>query len=375
MHSVALSKLEEPDSPIHQRGLCELGNVGHPQPELLPRRKGCYFIKPKCRIQHSKNLVLENLTMINLRLILLIATTVALAACSDGSDGPLDDRLSLQGCADTGSCASNPTLVIGGARPAMVEIPADYDSNTSYPLVVVLHGRGASGLIQSFYFGLFDRVNSKQFVLVLPDGIVSSDGGRIWNATPACCATTPEEAEVDDVAYISGLIREAAATYNIDAGRIGLIGHSNGGFMSFTMACEASELVTSLVSLAGSTFEDLESCGPATERVSVLAVHGDADDTVPYDGFEGAIPGARETAERYALLAGCDTTSPMSRPPQRDLVSSIDGAETSVIAWPDCLSGTEVELWTIAGGPHIPAPWVAEGIDSFVGWLLEHRRD
>ena len=193
----------------------------------------------------------------------------------------------------------------------MVDIPADYDVNTRYPLVVVLHGRGANGFIQSRYFGLIDRVDSKQFILVRPDGIISSEGLRIWNATPECCATTPEEASVDDVAYISGLIEEAAATYSIDTGRIGLIGHSNGGFMSFTMACEVSELVTSVVSLAGSTFPDVDSCKPANRRVSVLAVHGTADDTVPYEGAFG-IPGALKTAERYAMLAGCDTGSPQA---------------------------------------------------------------
>ncbi|MDZ7783660.1 MAG: hypothetical protein U5K56_12245 [Halioglobus sp.] len=228
-------------------------------------------------------------------------------------------------------------------------------------------------MIQSFYFGLVDRVDTKDFVLVMPDGIVASDGRRIWNATPACCATTPEEAMVDDVGYIRGLIEEAAATYSIDATRVGLIGHSNGGFMSFTMACEASEVVTSIVSLAGSTFEDVESCQPATERVSVLVMHGDDDGTVPYGGIEGVFPGAVETAERYAMLAGCDTGNPAMEP-AIDLVANIDGDETTVTTWPDCLAGTEVELWTIVDGSHIPTSWADGARDAFVDWLLEHPR-
>lgn len=308
-------------------------------------------------------------------MLMALATVALLTACSDGSDARPDDDFRLQGCADTGTCVSNPPVTIGGERPAMVQIPSDYDNNTRYPLVMVLHGRGATGFIQSLYMGLFDRVDSHQYILVYPDGLVSSDGRRQWRSTPTCCDTPEDEAaDISDVSYLSGLIEEAAATYSIDVGRIGLIGHSSGGFMSFTMACEASHLVTSMVNLAGSTFVDLERCLPAAERVSVLTIHGDLDDTVFYEGIEGAYLSAPAAADRYAMLAGCDEDNPVSLP-DFDLVASIDGAETSITAWPDCLRGAQVEFWTMNNGPHIPGPWVEEGLDSFVEWILEHPRD
>lgn len=318
---------------------------------------------------------MENAVLTRLcNVLFVIATTVLVAACSDGNNSSINDP-GLQGCADTGTCVSNPTLVLGGERPAMVQIPSDYDYNTRYPLVMVLHGRGVNGQIQSLYMGLFDRVDTQQFVLIYPDGLVSADGRRQWRATPTCCDTPPEEAEeLSDVAYLSNLIKEAAATYSIDAGRVGLIGHSSGGFMALTMACEASHLVTSLVNLAGSTFVDLDSCHPATDRVSVLAVHGTADDTVFYEGIAGAYLSAPAAAERYAMLAGCDTNSPASKP-DYDLLANFEGAETSVISWPDCLRRTEVEFWTMNDGPHIPGPWVPAGLDAFVEWLLEHPRN
>ena len=316
--------------------------------------------------------------IIQLRILLIALMTVAtLAACSDGSDSNVintDPTFRLSGCADDGSCASNPTLTIGGDRPAMVRIPADYDINTRYPLVMVLHGRGVDGLIQSLYMGLFERVETHQFVLIYPDGLSINDRKQ-WRFTPTCCETPAEEADqISDVGYLTGLIEEAAATYSIDVGRIGLIGHSSGGFMSLTMACEASHLVTSLVNLAGSTFVDLEKCLPATERVSVLTVHGDLDDTVFFDGVEGAYLSAPAVADRYAVLAGCDTNNPASKP-DFDLVGNIEGAETSRTNWPGCLDGTEVEFWKMNGGPHIPGPWVQEGLDAFVEWLLDHRRE
>ncbi|MGB1139285.1 MAG: alpha/beta hydrolase family esterase [Halioglobus sp.] len=306
------------------------------------------------------------------RLFLAMAATTFLGACSDGSDGG-GSVFQLQGCADTGTCAPNPTLEIGGERPAMVAIPADYDINQRYPLVMVLHGRGVDGFIQSLYFGLFDRVESEKFVLVYPDGLIRNER-RQWASTPTCCDTPPEEAAaISDAPYLTALIEEAAATYSIDTSRIGLIGHSSGGFMALTMACEASHLVTAAVNLAGSTFVDLERCQPADNRVSVLTIHGDLDDTVFFEGIEDVYLSAPEVGERYALLAGCDVDNP-SAGPDVDLIANIDGAETSITRWDSCLSGAEVEFWKMNDGPHIPGPWVPEGLDLFVDWLLNRGR-
>jgi polyhydroxybutyrate depolymerase len=219
----------------------------------------------------------------------------------------------------------------------------------------------------------------------VPDGTESLDGTRFWNATPACCARTaafesqlPEDeyTGIDDVGYIRKLIQEAANTYSIDPDRIGLIGHSNGGFMALRMVCEASDLVTSVVSLAGSTFADDASCAPATHPVSVLAMHGDADGTILYEGgtiLSAAYPGAIETLERFAAHAGCDINSAVIEP-DIDVVASIDGTETSVVELSGCAAGTDVELWTMRGAPHIPLPWVGSALDSIVKWVTGHPR-
>lgn len=312
-----------------------------------------------------------------------------LAGCSDGGDSvPYVEpppEPALTGCADTSSCAPNPPLEIGADRPAQVLIPSNYDPGTRYPLVITLHGYGAYGTLQSSYLGLDARVDSAQYVLVSPDGTENRNGTRFWNGTPACCALAAaaedgsgeDYTQIDDVAYIRSLIEEAAATYSIDPARIGLFGHSNGGFMALRMACEASDLVTAVVSLAGSTFADAASCAPASQPVSVLALHGDADDTILYAGGEilgEAYPSAPETARRFAGLAGCDSDNPVAGD-SVDVVGSLDGAETSVQVFPDCATGAEVELWTIADGPHIPGPWVPAALDSFVAWLVEHSRD
>lgn len=308
---------------------------------------------------------------------------VLLSACG-GSNGsntiiigdPTDPPPALTGCADTDSCASNPTLQIGGERVAQVAIPSDYNTSTRYPLIVLLHGFGANGLVQSIYLGLDTRVDSGQYVLVTPDGTENLAGDRYWNATPACCAFTEEEQKVDDVAYVRGLIEEAAATYSIDPARVGVIGHSNGGFMALRMACEASDVVTSAVSLAGSTFEDDASCTPASDPVSVLTMHGDQDMTIRYEGSQilgSAYPSAQETTRRFATHALCDSDNP-ALAPNLDVVGNIDGAETTVLEYSGCAPGVDVTLWTLVGAPHIPFPWVPSSLDLMVEWVTEHPR-
>jgi polyhydroxybutyrate depolymerase len=310
---------------------------------------------------------------------LLLALLVS-ACGSDGSDtiyiGNPPVPPALTGCADTEDCASNPTLQIGGERVADVLIPSDYNTATRYPLIVLLHGFGANGYVQSLYLGLDTRVDSGQYVLVVPDGTENFFGERFWNATPACCAFTEAERQVDDVAYIRALIEEAAATYSIDPSRVGLIGHSNGGFMALRMACEASDIVTSVVSLAGSTFADDASCTPASHPVSVLAMHGDEDGTILYEGgplIDEPYPGAQETTRRFAAHAQCDTDNPAPAP-NLDVVESVDGAETEVLEYSGCASGADVTLWTMVGAPHIPFPWVASSLDLVVDWVTEHSR-
>ncbi|CAA0078718.1 Uncharacterised protein [Halioglobus japonicus] len=309
-----------------------------------------------------------------------LACLLSLAACGGGGGNGFNlvtntEPDTLTGCADTDSCASNPNLQIGGERPAQAQIPSDYTTTTRYPLLILLHGFGASGALQSGYLGLNARVDTKQYVLVFPDGTENRNGSRFWNATPACCAFSEEDQMVDDVAYIRGLIEEAAATYSIDPERIGLVGHSNGGFMALRMACEASDLVTSVVSLAGSTFEDDSSCAPATNPVSVLTMHGVDDETIPYEGKEfdnTGYPGALETTRRFAAHAGCNNTPVMAA--NLDVLGAVEGAETEVLEYTGCADDTDVTHWKLVDGPHIPFPWVGSSLDLMVDWIVDHRR-
>ncbi len=148
------------------------------------------------------------------------------------------------------------------------------------PLVVLLHGLGSSGATMEEYFQLQPLAESKGFLLALPDGTKHADGARFWNATDACCGFG---STVDDVAYLGSVIDEVEGARNVDRSRVYVMGHSNGGFMSYRMACDVADRVAAIASVAGATWADPSKCTPS-EPVSVLQVHGTADEGIRYDG-------------------------------------------------------------------------------------------
>lgn len=300
---------------------------------------------------------------------------VVLAAC--GEDGVSVDagaRLDSGDVVDAGApdAAFAMRVYVGGDRPARVYVPAAYDGVAALPLVVLLHGYGIDGATQDLYWGLSRRVDADGFFLVVPDGTLDASGSRFWNATPACCDFG--HVGVDDVAYIRGLVAEMKSRFAVDPARVFATGHSNGGFMSHRLACDAADDFAAIASLAGSTFLDAADCTPS-QPVSVLELHGDMDPDVVYTGVAGEYPGAVETVDRWAALDMCDTTAgPILSDAPIDLDAAIGGSETTLRRWSTgCAHGTEATLWTIVGAGHAPA--FGRGFaPSLVAWLLAHPR-
>lgn len=171
-----------------------------------------------------------------------------------------------------------------------------------------------------------------------------------------------------------GLVDEAIERYNIDEDKIYFMGHSNGGFMSYTMACEYGDRIAAIGSLAGTTFSDPQRC-PNIGNVSILHVHGTADTTIAYEGSQRvgfAFPGAVETAERWAARNECPTDA--IEKPKLDLVDALQGSETKVQQWTGCSGQTEVELWTMEGAGHTPRSLKPAFSQTVLKFLLAHSK-
>lgn len=283
-----------------------------------------------------------------------------------GGAGAGGDAGSAGGVAAEGAFDPDP---FGGARPASLYVPGGYKPGEALPLVVLLHGYGASGAIQEILFGLRKVADERNFFYIHPDGTFDGTGKRHWNATDACCGFGLSKA--DDVGYLTGLLDEIEKRYPVDPRRVFFVGHSNGGFMSYRMACELGGRVAGVASLAGATFDKVEACAPKAP-VTVVQIHGTADETVLYQGgmfFGQPYPSAAKTAALWAGYNGCSPDT--SEAPAVDVEPSISGAETTVLTYQGCKAGSAVQLWSIQGGKHIPAL-----SDSFrfgvIDFLLAH---
>ena len=270
-----------------------------------------------------------------------------------GSGGGVGGGSGGGAASDGGLTAEQVTIL--AARPYTMIVPTGYDGGT-IPMMVLLHGYGASGAIQNAYFDFAPLANSKRFLLATPDGTFDGTAKRMWNATDACCNFFPPI--IDDVKYLTAILDDAAIKYRVDPKRVYFVGHSNGGFMSHRMACDKSDRVAAIVSLAGANWKTLSQCQP-TNKVAVLQVHGTADATIPYDGGSNgtlAFPGAGETVQGWATKNGC-TGGLLPIAGTFDLDTNVAGSETKRAAY-TCTAGA-AELWTMEGSSHIPNSPVA----------------
>lgn len=239
-------------------------------------------------------------------------------------------------------------------RPYELRVPTGYSSAKPAPLLILLHGYTFDGAEQEKRFGLARLADEQGFLYAMPDGTKDEIGARFWNATDACCDQFGSG--VDDVAYLRALITDVRSRYNVDPKRVYLAGHSNGGFMAYRMACDASELIAGVVSLAGATWNESMRCKPK-EAVAVLQVHGDQDVIIKYGGGRFArnpadYPSARSTVAKWAQLDGC-TGAITDTGMAIDLDASVAGQETKIERYGGCPQSA-VELWTMGGSGHFP---------------------
>jgi polyhydroxybutyrate depolymerase len=292
-------------------------------------------------------------------LLLLVACSKSSASAPDA--GPSEDK------------------VYGGDRPVpYFRAPSTYDPSKPAPLVMVLHGYGAGGILQTAYFMLADVADELGFFLVAPDGTIDSQGHHFWNGTDTCCDIDGKKP--DDVGYLTGVIKEISQDYAIDPKRVYLVGHSNGGSMAFRLSCDRADMFAAMVSLAGPFFSDPSMCKPSVP-VGVLHMQGTKDEDVPYDGGTVPVPGggtlafpnAGAVVATWASVDGCSPTPDTSAPPM-DLEMSLPGAETTITSYPGCKANGAAILWTINGAPHIPGNFTKDLPRLLFTFLDAHKK-
>lgn len=172
--------------------------------------------------------------------------------------------------------------VDGVQRTFLVNLPPDYYFRNNFSLVIAMHGGGGDAYQFERSSLLTEKANKERFIVVYPEGIFKNKFLKIrtWNAG-SCCAYSVEE-NINDVKFISVLIDTLIKQYKINARKVYATGHSNGGMMSYRLACELSNKIAAIAP-NGCTMVVTNPCNPR-RPVPVLHMHSVLDVNVPYTG-------------------------------------------------------------------------------------------
>jgi polyhydroxybutyrate depolymerase len=242
----------------------------------------------------------------------------------------------------TGTTIVDSFFVGGKWRSYRIYKPNIYTGTTSVPLILNFHGYTSNAFQQQYYGNFMPVADTANFIIVHPQG--TNDpvyNTPYWNA--GIYGTG-----VNDVQFITQLIDTIKAGFNIDPNAVYSTGLSNGGFMSNYLACNLSNKIAAIASVAGTMFTGwYGSCSPG-RPVPVLHIHGTSDPTVPYSGSSTVIH-ADTLVKYWVKNTNCNPVPTFSNVPN---VNTGDGCTATHYVYSGGTSGAGVELYKINNGGH-----------------------
>jgi poly(3-hydroxybutyrate) depolymerase/6-phosphogluconolactonase (cycloisomerase 2 family) len=242
------------------------------------------------------------------------------------------------------------TLALGGyTRIYDVHVPPGYHGNVAVPLVLDFHGNALNQTDEAGVTGWRATADREGFIVVYPLGLFGQSEapevdvnatqglhvGPSWNAGQLCCGQARLKS-VDDVGFARAIVQAVAAEANIDRRRIYATGWSNGGFMSYRLACEAADVFAAVAPVAGRIgLLPTTSCQPS-RPIAVIEFAGLHDPNVPYQG--GLAPSAAQSLAYWRDQDGCG-----SGPPD----DHVDFGTSYCDTYRSCNAGVQVELCSI----------------------------
>jgi polyhydroxybutyrate depolymerase len=231
------------------------------------------------------------------------------------------------------------TIEVAGRKSATVYLPTDFAHKKGLPLVISIHGIMSNPKIQERIFPAKNLIDKKGFVLITPFGKRNYIGLRFWNASEKCCDFFNQNP--DDISYIKELIIQSQKKFFIDPKRVFLVGHSNGGILAYRFACEASEFISGIVSIAGTNVFEEINCNPS-KPISILQIHGKNDRIIKYDGsLKRGFPSALDSILPWSKINNC-----------QEAIESKITPNLTKLRFINCDKDKSVELWSLNDRNH-----------------------
>lgn len=239
----------------------------------------------------------------------------------------------------------------GVTRMYQLHVPAKYNPQTPTPFLLALHGGGGDMSYQANdkYYKQISKSDEVGFIVAFPNGYSKFKSGKFatWNAGK-CCGDARDN-NIDDVGFLKELVSRVTSQLNVDKNKIFATGMSNGGMMSYRLACELADTFKGIAAVAGT--DNTINCTPKNP-ISILHIHAKNDDHVLFNGGSGkgtkdktkvtefnSVP---NTISKWVKFNGCNET------PKRVLEK--EGAYCDLYS--PCKNNTEVKLCVTETGAH-----------------------
>ncbi len=212
------------------------------------------------------------------------------------------------------------------------------ESNAS--VLFSLHGYTSRALWNMNYTGFQSVADEFGFMVIYPQGtLLPATGQTHWNVGGWTTSSI-----TDDVGFLNEVINFLDEEYSINLKRIYSTGMSNGGYMSYKLACDLSSKIAAVVSVTGSmTPETFAECNPS-HSTSVAQIHGLEDSVVSYYGSGFSKP-IEEVMKYWVEYNNC-----LLEPNTFEIIGNNGGGIHDVYS--GCDQQTSVELFLMTNMGH-----------------------
>jgi polyhydroxybutyrate depolymerase len=231
-------------------------------------------------------------------------------------------------------------IVDGVYRNYILHLPAGYTSSGTYPLVLNLHGYTSYASEEELYTGMDASADANNYIVVYPNGIAN-----YWNSWGPAGVTYG----ADDVKFLTALIDTLSARYSVNSRRVYSCGISNGGYMTYTLACALADRLAAIASVSGTLSDYTYANCNLSRKIPVMHIHGTADPVVPYATGAANSIGAEQTVAFWRDTDACANISDTTLLPNTDIS---DSSTVQVIRYQNCPANNEILFYKITGGGH-----------------------